>query len=167
MKNPAAFPKPLLSAVVAPIALAAGLAGCSHGKPAVQSPADGPAVVFARSEPGTVELNRNLRPDHRAIVLADVRDFRARVTSVQLRFSNAPIVVRMRNIGATTWRAELNASQLEQMAISGRIMRYQARIEARDANGTTSVSTQTVEIAVKAPELSVPEASETSPSGTG
>jgi hypothetical protein len=134
-------------------------AGCSTFKSSETAEAGkelaaiGPTVLNARSEPSTVELNRSLQPIKTPEILADVKDFRSKVTDVKLKFVHVPITVAMENIGGTTWRAELTPQQLQMLAVSGKTISYDANIVARNERGQTAVSTTPVTVAVKAPDL--------------
>jgi hypothetical protein len=114
----------------------------------------GPTVMNARAEPSTVELNRNLQPIQDSEILADVKDFRGKVTDVRLKFVHVPVTIPMENIGGTTWRAKLSPQQLRSLAVSGKTISYDANIVARNDQGQTATSSSTVSVAVKAPELS-------------
>lgn len=129
------------------------IAGCSHGD--IQPPVHdgrGPTVLSAHGEPGVIELNRDLQPIERPIVVADVKDFKASVTHVVLQFKNAPITVQMHRVSGTQWEAELTPRQLEQMAVSGHTVHYEAVVVAEDAAGETGTSRSPISIAVKAPD---------------
>jgi hypothetical protein len=114
----------------------------------------GPTVLNARAEPSTVELNRNLQPIQNAEIVADVKDFTSKVTSVKLRFVDVPIQVPMENIGGTTWRAQLSSGQLRALAVSGKTINYDANIIAKNEKGQTAMSSSPVTVAVAAPDLS-------------
>ncbi len=114
----------------------------------------GPTILNAHSDPSTVELNRDLQPKKTPEILADVKDFRSKVTDVQLKFTHIPLQVRMENIGGTTWRAELTPQQLQMLAVSGKTIKYDASIVAKNARGQVSESPSTVTVAIKAPDLS-------------
>lgn len=129
-----------------------GIPGCSHGdlKSGTLN-AQGPTVLSAHGEPGVVELNHYLQPIQRPIVVAEIKDFKSDITHVVLQFKNAPITVPMHYIGGTQWEAELTPRQLEQMAVSGHTVHYEAVVVAQDAAGDTGTSQSPVSIAVKAP----------------
>src|SRR4051812_22527482 len=91
----------------------------------------GPTIMNAHAEPSTVELNRNLKPTRTPEILADVKDFRSKVTDVKLKFMHVPIQIPMKNIGGTTWRAELSPRQLQMLAVSGKTIKYDATIIAK------------------------------------
>lgn len=114
----------------------------------------GPTVLYVRAQPGTIELNRNLQPTQSAEVLADVKDFRDKVTEVKLRFVNVPLEIPMKNVGGTTWRAELTAAQLKKLAVSGETIRYETEVVAKNSKGQIAVSDKPAVVAIKAPELS-------------
>ena len=120
--------------------------------------ANGPSVVYARSEPGTVELNRDFQPTKPAEVLADIKDFQSPISDVKLQFTNVPLEVPMENIGGTTWRAQFSPRQLEMLAVSGRTTHYEANVIARNKEGKTSVSKNPISVAIKAPDMSIPAA---------
>ena len=118
--------------------------------------ATGPTVINVRTNPGTIELDRSFRPMKGAEVLADVKDFTAKVTDVRLRFQHAPLEIPMQHVGGTTWRAQLTPEQLKLLAVSGQTISYDATIIARDENGKVAMSKDPVKVAVKAPELAQP-----------
>jgi hypothetical protein len=132
----------------------AGLPGSHSSDSGKELAATGPSVIFARVEPGTIELNRDFQPTRPAEVLADVKDFNSQVTDVNLQFTNVPLEVPMENIGGSTWRARLSPRQLEMLAVSGRTTKYEARVIARDKDGKSGMSKDPVDVAVKAPDLS-------------
>ncbi len=138
------------ASIAATIPLLLAASGCAHGPFAHR----GPEVLSAHSEPGTVELNRDLVPTHRAAILAEIRDTQSRVTSVVLKIYGSPIEIPMRNTHGTTWRAELSSRRLEQMAVVGKTTRYQVDIIARDQDGGEGRADKIVEIAVKTPGIS-------------
>ena len=116
--------------------------------------ASGPAILSARAEPSTIELNRNLQPIKPPEILAEVKDFKGKVTDVKLRFINIPIQVPMENIGGTTWRAELTPQQLQMLAVSGKTMSYDANVVAKNDQGQTGMTQSPVTVAIKSPDLS-------------
>lgn len=131
--------------------------GCStlkgeNGK-GEQISAAGPTVLFARSEPGTIELDRNLDPEQSPQILADVKDFHAKVTDVRVQFQHIPLEVPMENVGGTTWRATLSPRQLEMLAVYGKTMRYDAQVIATNDQGQVGMSEKPIEVAVKAPKI--------------
>lgn len=114
----------------------------------------GPTVLFARTQPGTIELDRDLVPIQSAQVLADVKDFKSKITDVKLQFQNVPLEVPMENIGGTTWRAVLSPRQLELLAVSGKTIKYDAQVVARNEEGQVGMSEKPVQVAIKAPDIS-------------
>jgi hypothetical protein len=104
------------------------------------SASTGPAVVYTRVEPSTVELNRDFQPSKPAEVLADVKDFNSKVKDVKLQFENVPLEIPMENIGGSTWRAQLTPRQLEMLAVNGKTTSYKAHVVARDEDGKSAVS---------------------------
>ena len=130
--------------------------GCSTAQQGDKHEEKGPTILTARSEPGTIELNRDLQPIQAPKVIVDVKDFRSQVTDVMLHFENVPITVPMENVGGSTWEAKLDAHQLEMMAVSGETIKYGAQVIAKNADGKTATSEKPVEIAVKAPRLAQP-----------
>lgn len=137
------------------LSIASGCAtmrGESSGKDLSQANS-GPTVVYAKTEPGTIELNRNFQPARPAEVVADIKDFTGKITDVKLQFANIPLEIPMENIGGSTWRAQFTPRQLEMLAVSGRTTRYEANVIARNNEGKTTMSKNPVEVAVKAPEL--------------
>lgn len=116
--------------------------------------ARGPTVLYVRAEPGTIELNRDLRPLEPAEVLADVKDFRDKVTEVKLRFINVPMEIPMENVGGTTWRARLTPEQLKKLAVSGQTIKYETEVVAKNSQGLTATSEKPAIVAIKTPEIS-------------
>jgi hypothetical protein len=114
---------------------------------------NGPTVLNARTEPGTIQMNQALQPTSSAEILADVKDFDSKVNDVKLEFVSVPIQVAMQNIGGTTWRAELTAQQLQMLAVSGKTISYDANIVAKDVDGRSGVTSSPVSLAIKAPDL--------------
>lgn len=125
----------------------------STGEVQNSAAAQGPAVAFARTEPGTVELNRDFQPMRPAEVLADVKDFASRIDNVMLQFSGIPLEVPMENVGGTTWRAQLTPRQLEMLAVSGQTIKYKANVVAHDENGKVGKTEQPVDVSVKTPDV--------------
>lgn len=115
--------------------------------------ATGPTVMNVRTEPSTIELNTRLQPITSAEVLADVKDFHNKVSSVTLRFSDVPLQVPMQNVGGTTWRAHLTKDQLQMLAVSGKTISYDANVVAKNDKGQSSVSRTPVAVAIKTPEI--------------
>jgi hypothetical protein len=131
----------------------------------VSRAAHGPAVLSARSEPETVELNREFQPTRPAEVVADVKDLTSTITDVKLQFANIPLEIPMENIGGSTWRAQLTPRQLEMLAVSGRTTQYAANVVAKNQEGKTAMTRNPVQVAVKAPDLAGKRNSEGPPSG--
>src|SRR6185437_14850888 len=128
--------------------------GCSTGQQSpVQLSSNGPTIVNARSAPTVVVLNRDLQPNQPAEFLADVKDFKSNILDVRLKFSDVPMEIPMENIGGTTWKDELTPQQLQQLAISGKTVKYQASIIARNTKGDTATSTEPVTVAIETPDL--------------
>ncbi|MGK5083698.1 hypothetical protein WDW37_10375 [Bdellovibrionota bacterium FG-1] len=113
----------------------------------------GPTVLNAHTEPGTFSLNQQLKPNETNKVVADVKDFGSKVTDVKINFTEVPLSIPMKNVGGSTWVAELNAEQLKRLAVSGKTMKYEARVEAKDESGKISTSKGPVEISVQTPEV--------------
>jgi len=134
------------------------LNGCSSMPGATESSkeisATGPTILNVRLEPSTVELNRNLQAIKQPEVMADVKDFRSKVTHVTLKFRHVPMEVAMQNIGGTTWRAILTPEQLQTLAVSGKTINYDATISARNQEGQVVESSSPITIAIKAPDIS-------------
>lgn len=128
--------------------------GCSTGQQqAIELSQNGPTVLNARAEPGVVVLNRDLLPNRPAEVLADVKDFKSNILDVRLKFEDVPMEVPMQNIGGTTWRAELTPQQLQQLAISGKTVKYAATVVARNTKGETTTGSEPIYVAVRTPDL--------------
>lgn len=113
----------------------------------------GPTVLNAHAEPGTFELNKQLKPSETSKVVADVKDFKSKVVDVKLNFTEIPLSIPMKNVGGTTWVAELSAEQLRSLAVSGKTIKYEARVEARDEAGKTATSKGPVQISIRTPEI--------------
>jgi hypothetical protein len=112
----------------------------------------GPTVLNARTEPGTFEVTRTLRPIQTPTILAEVKDMTAEVDSVRIMFNNAPIMIPMERVAGTTWRATLTPEQIKRLAVSGKTMKYDASIVAINSKGRQSQSA-TLDVLVKAPEI--------------
>jgi hypothetical protein len=134
------------------------LNGCSSMPGTTESSKDlsstGPTILNAHLDPSTVELNRNLQPEKTPEIIADVKDFRSKITSVILKFKHVPMQVPMENIGGTTWRATLTPEQLQTLAVSGKTINYDTTIIARNQEGQVVESSSPITIAIKAPDLS-------------
>ncbi len=129
--------------------------GCSSGtQRPVELASNGPTVVNARSEPGTVVLNRDLQPVQPAEVLADVKDFKYNIIDVRLKFRNLPLEIPLENVGGTTWKTELSPQELQQLAVSGKTMKYQADIVAKNSSGDQAKTQDPINITIQAPDLS-------------
>jgi hypothetical protein len=113
-----------------------------------------PSIVYARTQPATIELNRSFQPTRTAEVLADINDSGKNVTEVKLEFTDVPLEIPMEHIGGSTWRAQLSPRQLEMLAVSGQTMRYGANVIARNSDGRAAVTHKPIEVAIKAPEMS-------------
>jgi len=112
----------------------------------------GPTVLNARTEPGTFEVTRTLKPIQTPNILADVKDMTAVIATVRILFNNAPITVPMQRVAGTTWRATLTQEQIKRLAVSGQTMKYNASIVATNSKGRQSQSAS-VSILVRAPEI--------------
>lgn len=133
------------------------LTGCSsmpwNKESAGEIATSGPTVLNAHTEPGTFELNKQLKPSETNKVVADVKSFKATVAEVKLNFIEIPLSIPMKNVGGTTWVAEMSADQLKRLAVSGKTMKYEARVEVKDASGKTATSKDPVEILIKTPDI--------------
>jgi hypothetical protein len=138
------------------IFLVLSLAGCSSSPRATDQPIvmneNGPNVLNARAEPELVQLNRDLQPEEPGEIVADVKDFKNPVTSVQLKFQNVPVQVPMENIGGTTWKGELTPSQLHMLAVQGQTVVYKANVIATDAAGLSAQNSQALDLLVSTPK---------------
>lgn len=123
-----------------------------HEQENVQLSANGPTVVNARAEPGTILLNGDLQPITPSKVLAEVKDFKSPVVETHLKFADVPLDVPMENIGGTTWKAELTPPELQMLAVSGKTVNYSANIVAQNAQGAVSDS-KPLTLTVKTPDL--------------
>lgn len=139
------------------LALTAGCStlGMGGGKTA-EVAASGPTVLNQRTNPGTIEVNRDFQPTTQAEVLAEVQDISSPVTEVTLRFVEVPYEVKMNQVSGTTWRAQLNPGLLQRLAIGAQTTNYTANIYATDEKGNVAMSKAPVKIAIKAPDLSRP-----------
>jgi hypothetical protein len=134
------------------------MAACSSmsGNKAATEIADtGPSVINARVNPGTVELTRYMNPKQNVEILAEVKDFQANVSDVRVRFKEAPVELKMKNVGGSTWRAELPANQIKRLAVGNQTTVYQAEVIARDSNGKVGMSQEPLKVSIKAPDLGV------------
>jgi len=140
------------------ILLTGAMSSCSSGFLSKGDKAEnisqtGPTVSFARFDPSTVEMNGALQALKPAEILADVKDFNSKVTDVKAQFTNVPIEIAMQNIGGTTWRGELTTEQLQMLAVSGKTIKYDANIIAKDDHGVSVQTQKSFEVAIKAPDL--------------
>jgi homogentisate 1,2-dioxygenase len=147
--------KPLLSVVACSVLLLLG--GCASSikgdsQPSVMH-AKGPNILNARSEPEVVILNRDLQPLLPVEVLADVKDFKYPVTSVQVKFQALPLVIEMERVAGSTWRAEFTPQQLQVLAVSGKTVTYKADIVATNTKGDTTTSPDPLNVYINAPEM--------------
>jgi hypothetical protein len=136
-----------VSAVLSPGCATLG-GGPSQG---ISAASEGPAVISARTEPSTIELNRDHQPLRPSVVRADVKDFTAPIQEVVLRFEGVPLEIPMENVGGTIWRAELTQRQLEMLAVTGQTIRYQAHVIARNSQGKLGRTPVPVDVAIKSP----------------
>jgi hypothetical protein len=113
----------------------------------------GPTVLDAKTDPGTFELNKQMKPKTEAQVVADVKDFQSQVTDVRLRFVRVPVEIPMKKTGkGDQWVADLSRDQLRELAVAGHTMNYDANIIAKNQKGQVATSKKPINIAVKAPE---------------
>lgn len=130
------------------------LTSCSSGPaPSKESDPGSPIILTTRTEPGTIELNRDLQPLRVPKVQADIEDLHSKVTEVTLEFEDIPVTVPMTNVGGSTWEVQLDEHALEMMAVSGQTAKYGATIMAKNADGKRALTEKPVEISVKAPSL--------------
>lgn len=115
----------------------------------------GPTILNARAEPDKTELGKGLRATKTTRVFADVKDFSSRLVDVRLNFVQVPLSIPMKNIEGTTWVAELTPAQLEDLAVSGKTMTYEAQIFAKDEGGHISNTKSPVEIKIQAPQIAM------------
>ncbi len=150
MKN-----SPILSTTLLASLVVMTSAGCSSspvsGPTSKDLAYDGPTIIDAKLEPSTIELNRDLKMNN-AQVVAEVADYGAKVKSVTLDFKDIPLKIPMKHLKASTWTATFTEKQLEKLAVNGKTMKYEAKIIAKDANGRSAESRDTITIAVKAPD---------------
>lgn len=114
---------------------------------------EGPAIIETQLQPRMIELNREFQPMHPSTVLADVKDFTAKIEAVTLRFENIGLEIPMENLGGTLWRAELTQRHLELLAVTGKTIRYEAHVVARNTEGKEGRTPLPVEVAIKAPPI--------------
>jgi hypothetical protein len=147
----------LLMCVVTGFTLFTGCSSASknHESPgkAIELSSEGPTVLNARSEPQVITLNRDLQPNRPGEVIADVKDLKSPVTDVKVQFKDLPLEVPMERVGGSTWRAELTPQQIQMLAVSGKTVKYKATVIAKDDQGVTAQSHETIEVAVQAPDL--------------
>ena len=140
-----------------PLFLVLQLAGCSsmpwNKESGEQIAVSGPTILNAHTEPGTFELNKQLKASETNKVVADVKDFQSKVVDVKLNFTEIPISISMKNVGGSTWVGSLSPDQLKRLAVSGKNMKYEARIEAKDESGKIATSKDTVKISILTPEI--------------
>lgn len=149
------------------LALALGAGACSTGRHALNdiggdnagapSPSSsGPTISMAKTDPGLIVLNRDCQPKQPPKIVADVKDGSSPVTDVELHFENVPLTLPMHNVGGTKWETSLNSDELEMMAVSGQTEKYSAQVIAKNADGKTSSGESPVQVAVEAPDQSLP-----------
>jgi hypothetical protein len=113
----------------------------------------GPTVLDAKTNPGTFELNRQMKSKTEAQVVADVKDFQSPVTDVRLRFVRVPVEIPMKKTGkGDQWVADLSQSQLRELAVAGHTMNYDANIIAKNSKGQVATTKKPINVAVKAPD---------------
>jgi hypothetical protein len=149
---------PISLSLLATLGAIIGIAsGCSSVGSKNVSPQElnqpGPTVVNPRVSPDVVKLNDRLQPLQQVQVYADVKDIQSPVTGVQLRFVEVPFEVQLRNIGGTTWQANISPDLLRKLAVGSQTVTYNANIYAEAQNGTVGVSKSPVQIKVSAPDL--------------
>jgi hypothetical protein len=135
------------------LAVIAGPLGCSSmkGKSSDEIATTGPTIVDVKTDPGTFELNRNLKPKTATDIYANVKDFNSNVSTVKIRFTYVPLELNMKPMAGSTWHATLTPKELKRLAVLGQTIRYQADVIATSKDGKVTVSKSPVEIAVKAP----------------
>ncbi len=146
----------LLSTAFAVLAFA--MVGCSSAEKVTDPAApefakEGPTILNVSSQPGIIELNENFRSDTPVYITADIKDFNHDVTDVRLRFRDVPLEIPMVRMGGTTWRAELGVNQLQQLAISGKTVRYSADVLAWNSEGEGAQTDQPLTLSVRGPDL--------------
>jgi hypothetical protein len=152
------FMKTSLAIIAASLLALIATSGCAtpiqgDNQPGVMN-AKGPNILNARSEPEVVVLNRDLQPTVAGEILADVKDFRYPVTTVEVKFQDFPLVVQMEHIAGSTWRAEFTPQQLQMLSVSGKTVSYKADIVATNTQGDTAKSLNPLSVSVTAPETS-------------
>jgi hypothetical protein len=115
----------------------------------------GPTVLDTRTNPGTFELNQQMKPKTQAEVVANVKDFQSKVKDVRLRFNRVPIEVPMQKTKGDEWVARLSQQQLRELAVAGHTMKYEANIIAKNEKGQIATAKSPITITVKAPETVV------------
>jgi len=143
-------------AVVIASSVAFTLSACSSspkGSEDQQMVMGGPRIVNPRAQSDTIELNQYFQAKEPNAFFVDVQDFGGSVENVKLRFLNAPIEIPMDKVGGTTYRGELSSQQLKSMAVTGKTMKYDAKVVARNDRGVVSVSKDTLSVEVEAPDF--------------
>ncbi|MEN9723652.1 MAG: hypothetical protein RJB38_1638 [Pseudomonadota bacterium] len=114
----------------------------------------GLTILNPRTEPGTFETTRDLKPIDPPVVLAEVKDITGNLTEVHLQIENSSVRVPMTRVAGTTWRGKLTDRQLQTLAINGKTLKYQGTIHARNDRFRKTASAR-IEIRVKAPQVEV------------
>jgi hypothetical protein len=145
----------ITSATASLLVLSSGCATTIRGdnEPGIMT-ANGPNILNARAEPEVVVLNRDLQPTMIGEMLADVKDFKYPVSSVEVKFQDLPLVIQMEHIAGSTWRAEFTPQQLQMLSVSGRTVSYKADVVATNSKGETTTSSDPLSISVASPEPS-------------
>jgi hypothetical protein len=147
MLNKISFIAPALTAI-------ALFAGCSHSPKVPDNAAtSGPRIINPRSNPDKIELNAYLEPQGSHEILADVQDFTAPVTEVNVQIENPATVLKMEKVGGSTWRAVIPEDLLKRMGVNGQTMDYEATVVARNQQGQSVTSEDSFTIHVEAPEV--------------
>lgn len=118
-------------------------------------PPAGPSILYVRTAPGPIDLNRNFEPARPAEVLADIKDYSSKINDVKLQFVGVPLEISMEKVSPTTWRARLQQQQLELLAVSGQTIRYEAHVIASDEDGRKATTKIPVDLSIRAPEIAI------------
>jgi hypothetical protein len=131
--------------------------GCSSPAPKPELGKDlaaiGPSILHIQLVPQVITLDSQLNATPLPQVTADVKDFRSKVTQVILRFKHIPLEMPLEPIGGTTWRAIFSTDQLQNLAVTGGSVRYEATLVAKNQLGETTESNPPFVITIRAPSI--------------
>ena len=133
--------------------------GCAMGRPSGAGQSDqfidgtGPKILSARTQPGTVVLNRDLQPALPAEIFAEVSETDSEVRDVRIAFIEVPLEIKMERIEGALWRVQLTPEQIHELAIGNQTTPYKAHIYAKDDKGRLAVSRDPLKVEIQAPDL--------------